>query len=532
MNLPFVVILRTVGVLSFGLLTLKTGLLPQTRSDAEWSPRLILKVVDTQTGNPIAARFSLVIDGVYHEPPWVGAHGLRFASVHVSSRQTKIVTYSRGTGPVDLPLTPKAKVVQVHVTKGLEYIPAVIERTLSADPLEIEVALTKWSPIQNEGWRSADAHLHYDRVDPSGDRDWFHALDGDGLAYGQFMTLQGGMVPGVWAKQYAYGKQGEGTDGERVLVPGEEYRDNLQGHIVLFGMTKLIQPMTTGHEVPENYPSFFDVLLDAKKGGGLVGAAHAATLGLRPTGIADAALGALDFWEIGNVGRWVLDQWYRLMNCGILLPPSAGTDLPNGPYREHWEPFFGAIRMYVKLDRARGSDAWNKAVKQGKVFVTSGPMIRFSVNGAGLGETVSLPAGGGEVVVEAELSGPQLESLEIVSAGQVVANSETQVEGPVASIKKIVIRKVLKIRESTWLAARGAGARIGVRRRSAVAHTAAIRVLVGKQPIRSVDDAAYFARHLSGQREFYRQKAVYAKEAHRERAIELFDKAIQVFQKH
>ena len=64
-------------------------------------------------------------------------------------------------------------------------------------------------------------------------------------------------------------------------------------------------------------------LRDAKKEGGLVGAAHAATLGLRPTGIADAALGALDFWEIGNVGRWVLDQWYRLMNCGIMLPPTS-----------------------------------------------------------------------------------------------------------------------------------------------------------------------------------------------------------------
>lgn len=510
-------LVRTAGVAAFVLLVWAQG-----RGASEWSPRLILEIVDAETGTPTAARFSLVVDGQDHAPLWLGPHGLRYVSVHVSKRQTYTVTYARGTGPVDAPLPPGAKTVQVRVAKGLDYTPVVVEAPVARDPIELRVELRRWNRLREEGWRAADPHLHYDRVDPAGDRDWFHAMDGDGLTHAQFMMLKGGMVPGVWARQFAYGKQGEGSDGERLIVPGEEYRDQMQGHLLLFGLSEVIQPIQAGSgDAPHHWPPFLDVLGRARSLGGLVGAAHGGTLSASPTVVADGVLGALDFMEIGNLFIWEPEaNWYRLLNCGYILPPTAGSDLPNWPYRDWWQPFLGSIRTYVKTGGRQGAEAWNAAVKRGEVFVSSGPAIRIAVNGAGPGGKVALPSGGGEVTVEAELKSPRaLSRLEIVRNGEVVASS-----GP--GERKLAIRTQLQVRESCWLAARGAGTRIQRMEKEEVAHTGIVQVLVGKGPISSAADAAVLIERLLAQKEVYRLKARYATEEHRRSMLEVFDRAI------
>jgi hypothetical protein len=495
----------------------------QVRSDPEWSPRLILRVVDGETDKLTAARFSLVVDGQEHEPRWIGPHGLRFVSVHVSKRQTFVATYARGTGPVEAPLRPGAKRLEVRVAKGLDYIPVKVETAVESDPVHVKVVLRRWNKLREEGWRAADPHLHYDRVEREGDRDWFDVMEGDGLTYAQFLVLKGGMVPGVWAQQFAYGKRGEGTDGERWIVPGEEYRDHMQGHLLLYGLSEVIQPIMAGtSESPENWPAFADVLKRARQLGGMVGAAHGATLGRSPTGVADALLGALDFMEIGNLFLWEPERnWYRLLNCGYILPPTAGSDLPNVPYRDWWQPFLGSIRTYVKVGNARGPAAWTEAVKRGAVFVTSGPVIRVRVNGAGPGGKVELPPGGGEVTVEAELSSPrELQRLEVVKNGKVVAAA-----GPGG--KRLEIRTKLRLQESCWLAARGAGAHIEAMDREAVAHTGAVPVLVGGKRIWSAETADEMVKELRQQKEFYREKGRYEQEEHRRRMLEIFDRAVE-----
>jgi hypothetical protein len=488
---------RLTGCVVFALLTCRMFLTSQTRSKPGWSPRLILTITDRETGRPVAARFSLVVEQVF------------------------VVTYARGTGPVEVPLRPGAKRVEVRVAKGFDYVPETVTTLAGEDPVRVKVALRRWNQLREEGWRAADDHLHYDRVRPEYDQDWFDAMDADGLTHAQFLTLKGGMVPGVWARQYAYGKAGEGTDGERLIVPGEEYRDRLQGHLLLFGLSELIQPIMAGtKDSPHNYPVFVDVLQRARHLGGMVGAAHGATLGASPTGLADAVLGALDFMEIGNLFIWAPENWYRLMSCGFVLPPTAGSDLPNVPYRDGWQPFLGSIRTYVKVGDRRGSGEWNRAVRRGEVFVTSGPIIRLSVNGTSPGGTVNLPAEGGEVAVEAELSSPlEMKSLEVVKNGKMVA-----AHGP--GRDRLVVRQKLPIATSCWIAAKGEGAHIAAMDRDAVAHTAAVQVIVGGQPIWSPEVATSLIAELEKQKEFYATKGSYALPAHRQEALRVFDQAI------
>jgi hypothetical protein len=80
-------------------------------------------------------------------------------------------------------------------------------------------------------------------------------------------------------------------------------------------------------------------------------------------------------------GAWSMDIYYRLLNCGIRLPPSGGSasGVLNNPV--------GYNRVYVHIDPAsETNDAfsyanWWQGLKAGRVMVTNGPMLRPKFNG-------------------------------------------------------------------------------------------------------------------------------------------------------
>ena len=520
--------LGVVAVLALSLWRLDVPSQGPLQSDSAWSPRLILQVVDGSSGKPTAARFTVSVDGIRHEPRWLGPHGLRFASVHVAKRQSEVITYARGTGPVWVPLTPEAKSVRVDVAKGMDYLPTSAEASVTGEEVEITITLGRWNGLRERGWHAADAHLHYDRFEPAGDRDWRAMMAGDDIAHSQFMVLKGGMVPGVWAEQFAYGEAGEAVGNGRTIVAGEEYRDRLQGHLVLFGLREVIPPMMTGvPESPHNYPFFNDVLERAHNLGALAGAAHGGTLGGSPTVLLDTILGTVDFMEIANWvwGFWPLDNWYRLMNCGYVLPPTAGTDLPNNPHREPWQPFLGGMRMYAKTGGQTGSQAWNRAIKRGETFVTNGPSIELDVNGIGPGGRLCLPPGGGDVKARIRMRGPrELRQVDLIRNGEVVASSMEA--GRDRSVHEINLETALRIEKSAWLAASGKGDTNAIPSGTEMAHTSAVQVIVAGEPIWSESEARALVARLEEQKRFYAKNGRYATEEHRRQMSRLFDRAV------
>lgn len=510
-------------------------------SDARFAgTTLRLEVSDAGTGKPTAARFSLTVDGTAFYPEKLNSHGLRFVSIHEAKEQKYVVTYARGTGVVRVGLPPKSESVRVAVAKGFEYLPVTATRKVTGDEVVVKIALRRWTDLSKSGWIAADEHVHYDRLDPAGDNDWLTMLAGDDLAAAHFMVLKGGKVPGIWAKQYAYGKQGEAFDGQRLIRSGEEFRDSAQGHINLLGVTEVIPPISTGGlgtpPVRVNYPPLHDVFQQTRELGGLGGVAHGGSLGRQPTAIVDTVLGAVDFFEIGNAHLYAIDLWYQLMNCGYVLPPAAGTDLPNYPFRDAWQPFLGSMRMYVNTAGKRDFDSWKRAVLAGRVFVTSGPIVSFAAGDVGPGGVVQLPATGGDVTIEAELASPiGLSTFELIRMGRPVP---VEVEkSNTDGVSRWRIRKTLPVRRSCWLAVRGQGVAIEAMKESiqrqaswinseAIAHSGVIRVIVGRRPIRSAQDSERLAAILRAQREYYRTNGIYAQAAHRLRVVDLFEKAI------
>ncbi len=426
--------------------------------DVKTGPRLQLDIADFATGRAMAARFSINVDGRKFFPKQLDRHGLRFVSVHESKKQTYVVTYTRGTGTVEIDLPVDAKKVTVHAAKGFEYLPQSASADIKNETAHVTLKLKRWTNSLERGWSAADEHVHYDRLTRTGDVDWLTMLDGDGLEHAHFMVLKGGKVPGIWARQFGYGKAGEANDGKRWIRSGEEYRDSAQGHINLLGLDKVIQPISTGGmgtpPVYENFPPLFDVMQQTRKLNGFAGVAHGGSLGREPTAICDAVLDGVDFFEITNAHLYSLGLWYELMNCGYNIPPAAGTDLPNYPFRDRWQPFLGSMWMYVKLDGATDFPTWKKAVAKGRVFITSGPLISLKVDDAEPGGEVRLPAGGGDVTIDATLNGPMsLRELEIIRNGQVENISINKQK--TGKVNRWRIRQRVRITKSCWLAARG-----------------------------------------------------------------------------
>ena len=87
----------------------------------------------------------------------------------------------------------------------------------------------------------------------------------------------------------------------------------------------------------------------------------------------------------GN-GRWSQHIYYQLLNCGLRIPPSAGSAsgvLPNP---------VGYNRVYVHCGEELTWDKWWENLRRGQVVVTNGPMLRPRVFGPGARRKGHCPA--------------------------------------------------------------------------------------------------------------------------------------------
>ncbi|MBN2295531.1 MAG: hypothetical protein JXM70_24085, partial [Pirellulales bacterium] len=76
----------------------------------------------------------------------------------------------------------------------------------------------------------------------------------------------------------------------------------------------------------------------------------------------------------GNA-QWSEDIYFNLLECGIRIPPSAGSGSGISP-----NPL-GYNRMYVHVEGPFGYEKWWQAFAAGRVTITNGPLLRPSVYG-------------------------------------------------------------------------------------------------------------------------------------------------------
>jgi hypothetical protein len=241
--------------------------------------------------------------------------------------------------------------------------------------------------------------------------------------------------------------------------------------------------------------------LEAKKQGGMVVYVHPlagtindvfdTNLGAKEAPLG-AALDAVDAMDLLPFAPAAYELWYRLLNCGFRISPGAGTDVFTNWRGINRIP--GMARQYVYLNGEFRWDRWLERYREGRAFVTNGPLLTFEVNGQPMGSVVAAPPGQpyrARIAATVQARVP-LEQIEIVQNGQVIESQNI----PAGSADYRVEKEVM-VDRSSWFAVRVAGpATRGLPFEQARAHSAPVYIHTGGRPVVVREDVELMIRWL------------------------------------
>jgi hypothetical protein len=306
------------------------------------------------------------------------------------------------------------------------------------------------------------------------------------------------------------------------VIVGTENRQNMLGHLGLLGARQPVFPFASGGG-PEGRigGAISELLADwadrCHAEGGLVIAAHF-PLPLAEIA-ADIVAGRIDAVEMQTFAPGLdnpsILEWYRFLNCGYRLPVLGGTDKMSA------EMPLGAVRTYARLDPDATPTfaAWSTAVRAGRTFATSGPVLELSVDGHEPGDVLALPASGGrlEAHVRARAAQPIIGAVELVVNGRVVAREEA-----LQATDDLQLNAAIDMDAGAWIAARSLSDHEirSAYLTSMASHTSPVYVDVVDRPLFAADDAKAIVAVIDGTVRWLETMAAIADPAVRTRMAE------------
>ena len=426
---------------------------------------LQLSIMDATTGEVVPARVEILgADDAYHVaedallvggdcdmsdrgagyvdlPTTLAGFSDRIENHYTNSTQF----YSDGRSTIRLP----TGLATIAVFKGPEYKRTVIEVEIAtAKTVELTVELARWTNMPEKGWFSADDHLHIPRPDPQLNPYILKMMQAEDIHVANL--LQMGKVRNFEiAPQHAHGPDSYYQRGNFILAAGQENpRSHFLGHAITLGADELL------HD-PEKYLIYRLIWQRAVEQGAINGFAHTHF----PNGSFLAAQDGialvlphnlLHFMEVLQFNRSGYETWYDVLNLGFRVTPTAGTDFPCAD-----QTIPGNERFYTKVDGPLTYEKWLDSVRSGQTFVTTGPMIEFTVDEQDIGSEIILDGAGvvtihGVATFDAEQD--DLSFLELIQNGRVMGRF-SRVEGA----SKIEFTVNQQVSESSWFALRGYG---------------------------------------------------------------------------
>lgn len=436
--------------------------------------------------------------------------------VHVTASDNKFYApldaYARVTGRGD-PMFHNAGEFQVTLpegpasltfVKGFEFFPQELEvEIVEGEVTELQVSLQRLTDMGAKGWYSASTHVHSNYAGNL--HNTLENLMMMSMAEDQDLVLEQVANKDNRILDYHYFEPGGEAHSvsipEQVVVVGQEFRPPFYGHIFMFGMKEhLISPFVTGYEgtaIESLYPSNTDMMLKAKRQGAVTGYVHPyngdadpllGNLGGGKGFIVDAALQTTDALEWSDANRAGFFPLYAVWNNGLRVTATGGEDSISSLHRSK---LVGSLRTYVYTgNQGLEKHAWFDAMKRGRAFVSSGPLLEFSIGSALPGDTVYLPEGGGTISVSGRLrSVVEMSSLMLICNGDEIERFNLGRDRTRADVSY-----ELEVERSGWCHLRTEGEtseRFPMDVEYTQAFTNPIWFQVGDQAIRNPESASY-----------------------------------------
>jgi hypothetical protein len=479
------------GVFENGATTSRDGALrvEMLRTRDTW---VHVTVEDGGTGKPTPVRIHFRTPDGRYLPPYGHRHEVNDNWFEDYGADLKLgsTEYAYVDGRFQISL-PEGE-VYVEAAKGFEYMPLRQRLVIKPGQRELTLKMERPFDLRSKGWVTADTHVHF--ISPQ--TAWLEAK-GEGLNLVNLLASQ-------WGDLYTNvgdisgDLSGVSKDDTLVWV-GTENRQHIMGHMSLLGYKgQPIYPMTTSGPSESwigdaTECSLADWADRCRAQEGVVVMPHFPDPHLEVA--ADIILGKVDGVEIRyykpGLDDYHMGEWYRMLNLGHRVTAVGGTDKMSAGMP------VGGVRTYAYLGDQEFSFAnWAKAVRAGRTFTTSGPLIGLSVEGHAPGDEITLPAGGGTIEVEAWADSVQpIHELQLVVNGKVVEQAvEERGSG------KLRLKSKVRLGGSAWIAARCVSRLVlwHCWPINVAAHTSPVYVSAGGQDLFNPSDATFMLTLLDG----------------------------------
>ncbi|MBK9167531.1 MAG: CehA/McbA family metallohydrolase [Bryobacterales bacterium] len=490
-----------------------------------------VRVLDGRTGQQTAARLSgAASDGMLYGPDNALVFNARMPE------GLERVFYSDGSFLLEVPPGP----LRLEAHKGFEFEPAIVNVEADAGATHtLTLTLKPISDLPARGWYAASTHVHMNyggiaRNTPDATRTISQA-QGVHIVSALVANKDNRILDWQYFQPGGQAHAASRPNDRFLLVVGEEYRPPTWGHVFFIGLREhLISPFLTGYKgtgLDSLFPSNTDQFRKARAQGAATGYVHAfggdrdpleGGLGGAKGFAMDVAFGLIDGLEWSSASRGALFPLFHAWNNDFRVTPVGGEDTLANMLNHR--PL-GIIRTYAWMDGPPTHDGWVEALKNGRTFMTSGPLVEFSVNGKGIGESVSLRQSG-----QVEISG-RVWSRTPLRQVRIYRNGSVWKEIPVSG-KEVRIQETAQVNESSWFAlVVEADEFRPVPQAFAQAVTNAIRVYIGEKPIRSRASAEYFLRWLDKFRAMISDPSEWRSDRERSRVLAQIDEAVAIYRK-
>lgn len=465
--------------------------------------KLLGSIVDQGTGERVEARVQIISSsGTFVYPPK--------ALLKVGTGSPFF--YSEGTFEVDVSRGP----TQVIIERGTEYVPAKISVDASVHGnMTVDVQMERWTALGSRGWHPGNTHIHYDEKEQRPDERL--ALDPriEDLRMTAVSILKRSDLEYATNK-YSPGMLTEFSSAHHYVQCGEENRHNAigthaigYGHIMLLNIRNVVEPVSRGLLVDAfdpDYPPLSHACDDTHRQGGTVIWCHNGQGMEAPVA---AVLGEIDAFNLFD-GTWMdpeYDVYYNMLNAGIKLPASTGSD---------WF-ISSANRVYVHTGGAFDYEHWLQALRDGRTFITNGPVLSLTVQGEEPGTEIEVQHGKSIPTVITWESHYPVTRVELVFNGKVVAQKYL----PDGSTQKQLETDV-KMDSNGWLVARLSSDARDSFFQPIWAHTSPVYVKTGMPSPEREISARWFVETIENSLDWVRTRSKFYSDVQRREVVDLF----------
>jgi hypothetical protein len=403
----------------------------------------------------------------------------------------------------------------IVIERGTEYTPFHVAVQIPQDgTVEVEAELQRWTELPAAGWYPGNTHIHYDEHETRPyDR---LRYDADAETYNVTVVS----ILKRWDLDYAsnhfpIGIMTDYSTAHHTVDIGEENRHNYHGgkiaygHVMFLRLRNQVDPVSRGFLVDAftpDYPPLCFACDEAREQGGVVIWCHN---GLGMEAPVAAVLGKLDAFNLFDP-LWMdpeYDIWYRLLNCGISLPASTGTD---------WF-VCSNNRVYVHQEGTFEYDRWLAGMKEGKTFITNGPALFLEVDGQGPGGELAVA---GDHTAHAKVSWQShypLNRIALVLDGELLATRSFET-GSNAGVWELDV----PLTANGWIAARCSGVARDSFSQAIFAHTSPVSVRGGRVNPLQADAAQGFAAGIDRSVDWVHTTGRFTKDEQRDSVLDLF----------